>query len=244
RPQKQGDQQLLLNATTRGGTDAVFWISEPAKNRWSYSLIGGAHFQQRNDIDKDGWADLPAYQRGVLRPRFFWDDGAGNSVFITTAATIEDRSGGSSSFPEGLLTRRFDGGFARNVPCGKKLIAIRASGMTQGHAHLFGPTLEHERNQTFFGETAVSGSDSKNAWDIGTAIQADTFRSREVGRFNYNYVTPALFAQDEYAVTSRVKVSASGRVDFHNVYGTFFSPRISTLVRLTDQFTARLSTGT
>jgi outer membrane receptor for ferrienterochelin and colicins len=84
RPQKEREQQLLLNATSREGSDAVFWLAEPAKNRWSHTLLAGAHLQRQSDIDHDGWADLPEYQRGILRPRFFWEDGSGNSLFVTT----------------------------------------------------------------------------------------------------------------------------------------------------------------
>ena len=83
----QRERQLLVNRTTRGGTDNSFWIAEPAKNRWGYTLLGGGHFQERNDIDGDGWADLPAYKRGVFRPRLFWDDKQGRSFFATAGVT-------------------------------------------------------------------------------------------------------------------------------------------------------------
>src|SRR5207237_10317461 len=42
RPRKS-ERELLLNETTRRGTDTVFWIGEPVKNRWGYTLLGGAH---------------------------------------------------------------------------------------------------------------------------------------------------------------------------------------------------------
>src|SRR5436189_3566963 len=49
RPQ-QSERELLLNQTTRGGSDSVFWLAEPVKNRWGYTLLGGADDQQPNDI--------------------------------------------------------------------------------------------------------------------------------------------------------------------------------------------------
>ena len=39
-------------------------------------------------------------------------------------------------------------------------------------------------------------------------------------------------------------MSGSGRADFHSDYGAFFNPRVSALIRLPKQWTARLSTGT
>ena len=54
------------------------------------SLLAGGDFQTRNDIDHDGWADLAAYQRGVLRPRLYWTGGGGQSGFLTGGVTTKD----------------------------------------------------------------------------------------------------------------------------------------------------------
>ncbi len=243
-PGKKPERQVLLNATSRKGSDAVFWFAEPAKNRWSYSLLTGAHFQQSSDIDRDHWADLPEYQRGIMRPRLFWDDGKGNSVFLTTGVTVEDRAGGSSTFAEELRTRRVDTGIVGRFIVGKALLSLRGSAMTQRHRRVFGSTLERDRQDTFFGEASVNGTQSGHSWTFGTALQSDLYRSREFGQFNYTYLTPALFAQDEYKVSSRLTLSASGRADFQNKYGNFFNPRVSALIRLSRDLTARFSTGT
>lgn len=241
---EQSERKVLLNATSRKGSDAVFWLAEPKKNHWSYTLLAGAHMQQQFDIDHDRWADLPEYQRGVLRPRFFWDDGVGNSFFITTGAAVEDRVGGSSGFPEELRTRRFDAGVVGRFVAGTKLVSVRSSLMTQRHRHRFGPTLERDRHETFFGEAALSGAGSGHSWTTGSALQVDSYRSRDVSRFDYTFTTPAVFAQDEYALGSRVTLSASGRADFHSRYGAFFNPRVSALFKLPRRLTARISTGT
>jgi len=238
--------EVLQNFTSRKGSDTLFWLAEPkAKDKaWSYTLLGGAHFQQRSDIDKDGYADLPEFQRGLLRPRLFWENGKGNTVFITAGATVEDRAGGSSSFPEELRTRRFDTGVAGHFLIGKKLLSIRGSAMNAQHRRLFGPVLERDDQGTFFSEGALSGSDNGHTWTVGSALQADRYRNHDVRGFDFTYTTPSLFAQDEYAPNARVKLSASGRFDFHNRYGTFFSPRISALVHLPHGMTTRISTGT
>jgi len=244
RQPKKSERELLFNGTSRRGNDNVFWLAEPPKNGWGYSLLGGAHFKGRSDIDKDGWADLPAYNRGVLRPRAYWDNGSGDSVFITGGTTIEDRAGGSSSYPEQLRTRRFDTGVVGRFVVGNKVLSVRGSAMTQHLHHQFGPTIERDHQETYFGETALNGSKSGHTWAIGSAVQVDAYRSHEVSRFDYTYTTPALFAQDEFAISSRVSVSASGRADFHSKYGNFFNPRLSMLLRLAEGWTVRASSGT
>jgi iron complex outermembrane receptor protein len=244
RQPRKSERELLFNGTSRKGNDNVFWLAEPAKNGWGYSVLGGAHFQGSSDIDKDGWADLPAYNRGILRPRVYWDNGYGDSLFITSGTTIEDRAGGSLSFPEQLRTRRFDTGVVGRFVVGNKVLSVRGSAMTQHLHHEFGPTIERDHQETYFGETALSGAKSGHAWTIGSAVQVDSYRSHEVSRFDYTYTTPAVFAQDEFAVSSRVSISASGRADFHSKYGNFFNPRLSALFKLRDDWTLRASSGT
>jgi len=60
----------------------------------------------------------------------------------------------------------------------------------------------------------------------------------------YRYTVPGLFAQDEFSPASWLSVSASGRVDFHDEFGTFVSPRLSALFRLDPDVTLRASFGT
>ena len=54
------DRELLLNATTLGGGDAVFWSSGALGGRWGYTFLGGAHGQRSADLDGDSWSDLPS----------------------------------------------------------------------------------------------------------------------------------------------------------------------------------------
>ena len=244
---------MLLNTTSHGGEDAAFWLEEPPQNGFGYTMLGGAHFQEQRDIDGDGWANVPSYRRLDLRPRLFWDNGKGRSVFATFGAMTEDRKGGTirnatvpdgRRFPEELATERFDGGLLGRFLVRTHPVSVRGSVMTQSHRHQFGEVLERDRGETWFGETTISGTAKGHTWVAGSALQADVYRSRGVPALNYTYVVPALFAQDEYVVASLVTVSASGRLDIHNKYGAFFNPRLSALVRLPQKFTARLSSGT
>jgi len=243
---RTAEQEVLFNQTTRGGTDSILWLAKPVNQRVSYSLLAGGHFQREKDIDGDGWADLPGYRRGVFRPRLYWDNGSGRSLFATAGVLVENREGGAldSSFSENLNTRRIDGGIVARLAMGSKLLTVRGSAMTQRHRHQFGDVIENDAHSTMFTETAVSGSRGKHVWVVGSAIQADLYRSRDVARFDYTYFTPSVFAQDEYALTSSMTVSASARMDRHNRYGTFLNPRISTLVRFGYGVTGRVSAGT
>ena len=254
-PQRdRSEREVLINRTTRGGTDGVIWLSDRGDGNWGYTFLGGAHFQQRNDIDRDGWTDLPSYGRVVARPRFMWEDGNGRSVLFTIGGVSEERRGGSMPgssapdgrpFPENLTTRRFDAGLVARVPLGAtRVITLRSSGLGQWHTHTFGGTRERDFHHTWFGEGAVTGQDGRHTWVLGAALQRDKYSARDLRPFNYSHIVPGVFAQDDLSLTSWMAVSASARADFHNLFGSFFSPRLSMLLRSRGGWSARLSAGT
>jgi iron complex outermembrane receptor protein len=254
RPQTgQPERELLVNQTSRGGTDVVGWLSQKPGEHWGYTLLSGVHRQQGQDIDGDGWTNLPDYTRGMIRPRLFWEDGAGRSVFVTLGAMAEDRAGGTrpgirapdgAAFREALDTRRLDAGIvARFLASGTRVVTLRASGVGQWHRHQFGEAREQDRHRTAFAEASITGLDRGHSWVVGGALQRDTYRARALPEFDYTYVVPGVFVQDDVTPVSWVTVSASARLDRHNRFGTFLSPRVSALVRLGGGWTLRPSAG-
>ena len=255
RPQRnQRDRELLVNRTSRGGTDTVAWLSQQGDGNWGYTFLGGGHWQERTDVDGDGWTDLPSYRRATARPRVSWEDGKGRSVFFTVGAMGETREGGSmpgavapdgAPFPEDLTTRRLDGGLvARFLTNAGRIVTFRSSGLGQWHRHQFGDTTEHDVHHTWFVEAAMTGTEGPHTWVLGAALQRDLYRHRELPEFDYTYITPGFFAQDDYSPRSWLTMSASARVDVHNEFGTFLSPRISALLKSRTGWTLRLSSGT
>ena len=101
RPGPEPQREFLFNQSTLGATDGVVFLASPRGTGWTASLLGGGHRQSQVDRDDDEWADLAGYERGVLRPRVFWEGSNGRSAFLTAGVTIEDREGGT--MPDGVL---------------------------------------------------------------------------------------------------------------------------------------------
>jgi len=254
RPPTEGrDAEVLVNRTSHAGTDIVNWLASPLTDRWGYTFVGGAHFQDRSDLDDDGWTDLPMYRRVVARPRVFWSDGAGRSVLIAFGAMAEERRGGTMPgraapdgrpFAEDLDTLRVDGGgVARLATAGGRVLTARGSATTQRHTHVFGPLTERDRHRTLFGEMSLSGTAARQTWVTGAALQRESYEARATPRFEYAHTSPGVFAQDDFTATPWLTVSGSGRVDRHSEFGTFASPRISALLRVNQPTTVRVSVG-
>jgi iron complex outermembrane receptor protein len=233
-------RELLLNQTTRGGTDAVAYLASERGEGSGFSTLLGLHRQRRADVDGDGWADLPGYERGVVRPRGFWSNGAGASAFVTAGATLENRRGGTlpgrtvasgAEFQEGLRTARFDAGGIVRLARGTDLFSVRGSFTAQAHRHDFGPQRERDRHGTGFAEASWSRTLARHLFVVGAAVQHDRYRARDVRGFDHGFTVPALFLQEEFTPVEWLALSASARVDAHSEYGTSVSPRLSVLVR-------------
>lgn len=252
-PSAEVEREVLFNQSTRGATDAVGWFATPARTGWAMTLLGGGHFQVANDVNDDAWADLAGYSRGVVRPRIFWNNGKGSTFFATVGYTAEDRNGGTGPdvvlpqagvpYVEALATQRLDGGFvAQALLDGKYLWSTRAALSQQHHEHQFGEILERDRHQTTFVESTMRVSAGSNVFIAGVALEGERYRGQDVAQWDFDYWTPGVFGQADIEFNKSVLVSASARVDHHNVYGTFVSPRVSLLLRR-GAWSSRVSLG-
>ncbi len=253
RPGDEPEREVLLNRTSHAGTDALLWLSQTLNERWGYTLLGGAHGQERSDLDRDGWTDLPSYRRATVKPRLFWEDGAGRSVLVAVGATGEARRGGTMpgaaapdgrTFSERLDTTRLDSGVVGRFATSRgQVLTVRGSATWQQHHHTFGPAVERDAHRTWFGEASLTGTAGGHGWVLGGAVQHDGYTSRDVPRFDFAYTAPGVFAQDDFSVTQWLTLSASGRVDAHSEYGAFVSPRVSALMKAGGGWTGRVSAG-
>src|SRR5688572_12156349 len=113
--------ESLFNVTSQKGADITFFRGQEPRNGWSWTLLGGFHGQPRRDLDDDNWTDLAGYSRVVARPRVFYENGRGGSLFVTAGVIGEDRDAGAlgsgrvvphgpdiAGFEEVLNTRRAD----------------------------------------------------------------------------------------------------------------------------------------
>jgi outer membrane receptor for ferrienterochelin and colicins len=253
RPGIDAAHEVLVNQSTRGATDGVLWLSTPLTTSWGLTLLASGHHQNQVDVDDDGWSDLAKYTRGVVRPRLFWKNEAGASFFATMGVTSEVRRGGTMSgatlpatgapYTESLDTTRVDAGaLGQRIVGGRFVLTARAAIALQHHDHLFGAVRERDRHDTAFGEIALRGASGPHTWVAGAAIEHDAYDPEDVPRFEYGYTTAGAFVQDDVTVRPWLLVSASARIDRHNHYGTFFSPRASVLLR-PGAWTSRFSIG-
>jgi outer membrane receptor for ferrienterochelin and colicins len=241
-----GAHELLVNETSQQETDAaLWWAGPPSHEGWSYSVLATGSRQTAQDVNDDGWADLPAYRRAVIRPRLYWQDEAGRELYLTAGATLEDRTGGTvaggrvpsgdptgTSFLEALKTQRYDAGLTSRIPLAPdRTLTLRASFTDRHLKQTFGDVYDPNRTRTGLAEVDLNGASGAHNWVVGAAFEQDEYRDDTFPAFDFTYHVPGLLAEDDYDVNESVTLSASGRLDVHNQYGTFFSPRLAVLWR-------------
>lgn len=252
RPGEDATAEVLLSTTSRDGQDFTSYAATPLAGGWSGSVMAGLHRQSDQDLDSDGWIDMPRYDRWTLRPRFFWEGSEGATAYLTVGAMGEERTGGSRPgrnlpdgrpFPQAQDSRRLDAGFISETPVADwGVVHLRAAAVDQDHRHRYGEVLEDDRHRTLFAEASLSGRTASTSWLVGAAVQEDSYRNKTFPAFDYDFTTPGLFAQAEHDLSEDLTVAGSARLDAHSEYGTYFSPRVSALYR-PGPWTVRASIG-
>ena len=252
RPKDEFNANILFNTTHRDGQDLTGYAAAPLGGAWGGSLTGGLNRQTAQDRDADGYADIAGYRRATLRPRLFWTGDDGAKALLTAGYLTEDRVGGTTGsavlsdgrpYRETQATEQFDAGLVGEWPIeGVGRLHLRASATSQAARRTYGTTLQDERRSTLFGEASLAGGGESTSWAVGAAVQSDRFRSPQFAAFDYRYTVPGVFAQVDQNIGEMVTIAGSARVDFHNRYGTFLSPRLSVLFK-PEGWTVRGSVG-
>ena len=257
-------REVLVAQAYRDASDLVGFAAGPlpgtrADSRWAYSLLAGGHRQRRRDLDGDGWTNLPGYRRLALRPRLFWSDRTGSSLLLTAGTTLENREGGTVGggltpsgvpFAEAIDTRHFDLGInGQRVLTPGWTLNLRGAALHDFQRHVVGSMTERSRVRTGFAEVALVRTDATPTWRsaslvLGAALDAEGLRAFDVSRFDRTVATPGAFVQYDRPFTSWLRTSTSVRLDHSNLVGTILSPRLSALVKVGANLSARLSGGT
>lgn len=238
-PADEFEGEVLLNATSKDGQDVTSYFATPVNESTRVSITAGIHSQKEQDLDDDGWLDMAQYNRATIRPRIYWEGEHGENLYVTLGAMTEERVGGNKAgavMPDGSVyeqsqdSQRLDTGFIFDKPLSDEInLNVRGSAMQQAHDHVYGEVQDDDVHESYLVESSISGFEDDLAWLVGVAYQSDSFESDNFSEFDYHFKVLGLFSQLDYEAADDLSVSLSARADWHNEYGTQFSPRASML---------------
>ena len=246
--------QVVVNGSTREGSDIALFQTHTFSPQWAATLVAGRHYQNADDPDGDGWAEVNGYKRVAVRPRVYWSRSDQSSWFMTGGWTTENRRSGTfgnarlpdfNKFSDDADTRRADGGTVGRIMLDTNtMLTIRASLTREWRKRWYGDNRENDRRNTIFSDVAVTKSLGANVLSGGVAFERDQYAALDTREFSYRYTTPALFAEHTWTPESWFGISSGARLDMHSEFGDFVSPRVSILLRPSETWNARISRST
>lgn len=256
-PDSVRDAELVFNQTLKGGTDFSGWYSR-RNRKTGISLLGELSHQQPEDVDHDGFTDLPRITEFTLSPTFYWYPDTGTTLRLNVNVSHDVRTGGDlqailhgpdslHNYVQGNNTDRYyyqmslvHKTAAGNVMTIKHTLGYFYRAMTGSGEHFTGTQLSS------FTEASYVLHGQKNQGVGGLDFSTDQF-SPQAGSGNqelgYGFATIGLFLQDDWKLIRQATLETGIRIDHQNQYGSFFLPRAALLWRFSPQFSVRLGTG-
>lgn len=229
-------------------------------DKWSTMLLSHAStVMQKNDFNKDGFIDMPLMNQfnGINRWKF---EGEKMMAQFGIKALTDNRQSGQTIFNEkadidslkaygiGIDTKQYEffSKTALRLKDPYSSIGLQTSIKRFEQNSYFGlKNYTGKENTASFNllyQTILGHSDHKLT--AGGSYFADqyqeTFNDSAFGR---NESVPGVFAEYTYEIEQKFSFVAGLRSDFHNLYGTFFTPRVHLKFHPSELVTLRLSAG-
>ena len=230
-------------------------------SKWSTMILAHSELQNNtNDHNKDGFRDEPAIKQYHLFNR--WDYEKNGLSFRTGFRYLEEERIGGQFVYNGKNPDTYSDGYGIMIRT-KRLDGFTKLGTVFGAANSMSVgwiqnVVYHEQNSAF-AYRQYDGTQktyytsllyqwnpalSKHTIDAGLSYKYDLYDEHldntSLGR---KESVPGMFIQYTYTDTSRVTFVAGIRSDYHNLYGTFITPRVHLRYEITPSITMRASAG-
>lgn len=227
-------------------------VSEP---KWSMGLLGHVS-SLRTEIDQnqDGFRDLPLYTQVNVINRYKYN-GEKYMAQFGVKALYEDRDGGQlSSFGDTRYrflntTRRLEF-FSKTAKLyldkPYKGLGLILNGVHHEQSARFGFAPYDGRQQTFYANLIYQSiiGNTNNAFKAGLSYLLDDYRElyKTIQTARTESV-PGAFVEYTYTYPEKLTLVLGGRLDFHNLFGTQFTPRAHLKYTPSQNITFRASAG-
>lgn len=256
-------EKLYLNVygNSQGRGEVNLNLNHKIDKKWSVGLLTHAStLQTKLDQNKDGFLDLPLYTQfnGINRWKYQTDK---MMASFGIKALFEDRVGGQVNFnPDtdrnagklygfGSKTQRYE--------FFSKTAKLYQSKPYQGLGLIINGVL-HD-NVSYFGFKNYTGNqkslytnliyqniidNTNHQYKAGLSYLLDDYNEKYIdSTFKRTESVPGAFVEYTETIPEKLTVVLGGRVDFHNLYGTRFTPRFHLKYDVTPETNLRLSAG-
>lgn len=212
------------------------------------------------DDNMDSFADQPEVKQFNFMNRWNYHSFTGYDSQFGVQIINEQRNAGQISesnsgshtghlYDINIDTERYEA-YAKNGYVFNDLpytsIGLILNGQYQDQNSLFGLSEYDSKLRSFYSKLILEAKteDEVHSITLGGSYVFDQYEEKFNG-FDYfrKESRPGIFAEYNYSPIPQIAVVPGARVDFHNLYGTFFTPRLHIKYGIDDNTTLRISGG-
>ncbi len=234
-------------------------VASSHRNRAFASLLSASYYNMSRFVDHnaDNFSDLPIGHRFAMFGKFAYQTGDEIMSGLTVKLYDEDRFGGVSEwnqmhrgsdsiYGESIRTRRGELFGSQSLASIVRGATLQFSASTHHQDSYYGHT--HFRATQTIGHLNLAVTRAINPQHrllTGTTVRLNNYSDNTAAQSAQKQVIiPGLFAEDEYAVSSRLSLLAGARTDYHDVHGLIIAPRTAVKWNATPHTTMRVAAGT
>jgi outer membrane receptor protein involved in Fe transport len=256
------DEKLFLNTYVNsfGRAELNLNLAHQLNKKWSTGLLThGSTLRNRIDQNDDGFLDLPLYSQVNAINRWKYQ-GEKLMAQFGVKALVEDRMGGQTGFEKEMRGSTQAYGFGAKVnryEFFSKIARLFPEQPYKGLGLIVNASLHDSKS--YFGLTNYDGKqktlyanliyqsiigNTNHSYKTGLSYLLDNYDERYKSlNLARNESVPGAFFEYTFNSLDKFVLVAGGRVDFHNLYGTQWTPRLHLKYNLTDQTILRASAG-
>lgn len=256
-PADEPKATFVLNGTSLGESNANAFFSRQM-DKVGLTFFSGSNVKFARDVNDDGFAEVPFDANFSVHPRLFFNLGEKTDLNVGLTGSYDRRKGGD------LAAIRFqptdEHPFYQTEEAFRSTLDLQFCRQNkQGAFTIKAAGSVFDRTSTspgfyFQGQQINTFAEVNNLWEwrgsslvVGMNLQTEDFsqdKQAPLPSWEYSYVLPGLFAQNDWQVTEKFSIGTGLRMDYHNRYGSFVLPRISLYYKPVESVSVRLAFGT
>ena len=257
KPTEERQLNFLLNGTSALGLDASGFYAQKF-DKMGLTVYGAYNKGTAYDPSDIGLTAIPKFDRFTLNPKLYFYFNEATTLSAGINATTEKRIGGDLEYVKGngsasraYFEENKTGRYSSQIELDHKIdenqrLTLRNSVSYYDRSIGLPNYLFSGVQVSTYSEANYSRNGEKADWVLGINFLTDNFkedRNNAIALRNYNYNTIGAFAQNTWNLSEKLNVESGIRGDYHNAYGFFLLPKISTLWKVSEHFSTRLGGG-
>ncbi len=258
---KSAKENRLASLSSFVNSDSELAIdgSNSILSKLGSTLVSGSYWTMNRYIDKnsDNFSDSPNGNRISLFAKHTGRFNDQRELSVSAKAYLEDRSGGvkgwnkshkgsDSVYGEYIKTERIEFLSSYRMNSESYKLEIKGSSTLHKQNSYYGD-VNYKANQ-YINYLQLVGNEQKtkrSTFQLGAGLKHDRYIDKSpVNSGNYSRITPHVFVENTFAITSDVSTLLGVRLDHHKNHGSIISPVFNLKANTTPHQTIRLSVGT